>query len=176
LEVKERAGVWQADGARMRAQATEVRDTMPDATVMLQNFELHFRRLVRQAMAHADRVLIMLQPWFEGDYTPAEAARFWHGGVGRPWKEQVTTFYGLEVINRLLDLVHTRGAQVADELGVQRLNLRTVLTQRARHYFDHDHYTPAGAAVVAQTVASALLARPKPAEEPPQPRAVVHTR
>jgi lysophospholipase L1-like esterase len=160
LEIKERAGAWQATARVMRAQATDVRDTPPDATVMVQNFEDNFRRLCRRALAHSDRVIVMLQPWFEGEYTPQEAARFWHGGVGRPWKEKVATYFTLDVVNHLLDLVHARAAQVADELGVERLNLRQVLTQRVRHYFDHDHYTPAGAAVVAETVAAALLPRP----------------
>lgn len=162
VEVKERAGAWQATGRRMRAAATDVRHRMPDATVMLTHFEEHFRRVCRRALAHADRVIVMLQPWFEGDYTPEEAARFWHGGVGRPWKEQVSRYYSLDVVNRLLDQVHARAARVADELGVQRLNLRTVLTQRARHYVDHDHFTPAGAAVVAQMVAAAFVAPPAP--------------
>ena len=160
LEVKERAGEWQAAGRRMRAQATDVRDTMPDAGAMVNHFEEHFRRLCRRAIDRSAQVLVMLQPWFEGDYTPEEAARFWHGGVGRPWKEPVTTYYSLEVVNQLLDLVHARAARVAVELGIQTLNLRDVLTQRARHYFDHDHYTPAGAAAVAQTVAAAVLAPP----------------
>jgi lysophospholipase L1-like esterase len=165
LEVKERAGAWQATGRRMRAQATEVRQTMPDAAVMVKNFEDHFRSLCRRAMAHADCVLVMLQPWFDGDYTPEEAARFWHGGVGRPWKETVSVYYSLEVVNQLLDLVHARAARVADELGIRSLNLRNVLTQRVRHYFDHDHYTPAGAAVVAQSVAPALLEQPTASRE-----------
>jgi lysophospholipase L1-like esterase len=171
LDVKERAGAWQAAARRMRAQATEIRDTMPDATMMVDHFEEHFRRLCRNALAHADRVVVMLQPWFEGDYTPQEAARFWHGGVGRPWKETVTTYFSLDVVNRLLDLVHGRAAQVADELGVERVNLRQALTQRVGHYFDHDHYTPAGAAVLAQTVANALLSGPTAvvaAEAPPR--------
>jgi len=167
LEVKERAGAWQESARRMRAQATDVRDTMPDSTVMVQHFEDHFRRLCRRATARADRVIVMLQPWFEGDYSPQEAARFWHGGVGRPWKEQVSAYYSLEVVNRLLDSVHARAAQVADELGIQRVNLRNVLTQRARHYFDHDHYTPAGAAVVAQAVANALVGGQTATEEAP---------
>lgn len=165
LDVKERAGAWQADGRRMRAQATDVRETMPDATVMVRNFEDHFRRVCRRAAAHADRVLVMLQPWFEGDYAPEEAARFWHGGVGRPWKERVTSYYSLDVVNRLLDLVHACAARVSDELGIQKLTLRNVLTQRVRHYFDHDHYTPAGAAVVAQAVANAVLGRPQATDE-----------
>ena len=159
LEVKERAGAWQADARRMRAQATDVRDTMPDADAMVKNFEHHFRRACQRALAHADRVVVLLQPWFEGEYTPQEAARFWHGGVGRPWKERITTYYSLDVVNRLLDLVHQRAARIAVELNVEQVNLRRVLTQRVRHYFDHDHFTPAGAAVVAQTVADTVLRR-----------------
>ena len=159
LEVKQRAGAWQAGARRMRAEATDVRDTMPDAAAMVQNFEEHFRRACRLALARADRVIVLLQPWFEGEYTPAEAARFWHGGVGRPWKEAITTYYSLEVVNRLLDLVHGRAARVADQLGIEHLNLREVLTQRVHHYFDHDHFTPAGAALVAQTVANLVLRR-----------------
>jgi len=63
-------------------------------------------------------------------------------------------------LNRLLGLVDARVAKVASALGVPHLNLRPVLTQGLRHYYDHDHFTPVGAAVVAQTVATALLARP----------------
>lgn len=175
MEVKERAGEWQAQARIMRAQATDVRDTMPDAGVMVNNFETHFRRLCSRAMDRADRVIVMLQPWFEGDYTREEAARFWHGGVGKPWKERISTYYRLDIVNQLLDLVHTRAAEVADDLGLDRLTLRSVLTQRARHYFDHDHYTPAGAAVVAQAVAAAVLrGRPaRPNAESPRRRAVV---
>lgn len=166
LERKERAGAWFANARRMRAEATEIRDLMPDATVMVDHFEHHFQRLCRRAMHHADRVVVILQPWFEGDYTPQEAARFWHGGVGRPWKEPVTVYYSLEVVNRLLDLVHTRAAHVSDQLRLQRVDLRSVLTARGRHFYDHDHYTAEGAAVVASAVASALLSPPASESSP----------
>jgi lysophospholipase L1-like esterase len=158
LEVKERAGEWQARARVMRAQATDVRSAMPDSAVLVHNFETHFRRVCARATAHADRVIVMLQPWFEGDYTAEEAARFWHGGVGKPWKERISTYYSLDVMNRLLHLLHERAGAVAQELGIELLSLRSVLTGRALHYFDHDHYTPAGAAVVAQAVAAAVIA------------------
>lgn len=159
VEIKERAGAWQAKGRRMRAEATDVRTAIPDATAMVRNFEEYFRRACRRAMAHADRVVVLQQPWFDGPppYTPEEASRFWHGAVGKPWRDTVTTYYSLDVMNRLLDLVHQRAATVADELGLERVNLREVLTQRVRHYFDHDHFTPAGAALVAETVARTVL-------------------
>jgi len=160
VEVKERVGAWFATARRMRAEAKEVRSTMPDTAMLLEHVEHHFRRLLRRAKASADRVLVVRQPWFERNYTADEAARFWTGAVGMPWKETVNVYYSLEVLNRLLGLVDARVAKVASALGVPHLNLRPVLTQGLRHYYDHDHFTPVGAAVVAQTVATALLARP----------------
>jgi len=165
IEVKERAGAWYAAARRMRTEAKEVRTTMPDATVVLDHFEHHFRRLVARAMAHADRLLVVRQPWLEGPYTAEEEAHFWHGGVGRPWKESVSLYYDLEVVNRLLDLVQVRAAKVAATLGVPHLDPQPFLTQRLRHYYDHDHHTPAGAAVVAHAIAASLLGRPGTSEE-----------
>ena len=160
VEVRERAGAWFANARRMRAEAKELRNTMPDPTNLLANFEHHFRRVLRRATERADRVLVVRQPWFEQPYTPEEEARFWNGCVGMPWKETVSVFYSFEVLNRLLGLVDARAADVASALGVPHLDLRPVLTQGLAHYYDHDHFTPVGAAVVAETVAAALLRGP----------------
>jgi hypothetical protein len=103
-------------------------------------------------------VLVVRQPWFEKVYTAEEAARFWHGGMGKAWKQAITVFYSHDVINGLLGLVDARAAKVADEVGVHHLQLRPLLAQGLHHYYDHDHYTPDGAAVVARAVAAALLA------------------
>jgi lysophospholipase L1-like esterase len=159
LEVKEHAGSWVPAARRMRAEAKEVRTTVPDPSTVLSSFEHHFRRLLRCAAAYADQVLVVRQPWFEKAYTAEEAARFWHGGMGKAWKQAITVFYSHEVINGLLGLVDARAAKVADELGVHHLQLRPLLAQGLHHYYDHDHYTPDGAAVVARAVAAALLAR-----------------
>ncbi|PYP11946.1 MAG: hypothetical protein DMD59_01370 [Gemmatimonadetes bacterium] len=168
VEVKERAGAWLVAGRKMRRDAKQIRSTVPDPSTVLAHFEHHFRRLLHRALDHADRVLVVRQPWFEKDYTPDEAARFWHGGVGRPWKEQVSEYFSLELINRLLGLVDGRVADVANELGVPHLNVRNLLSEGLRHYYDHDHFTPEGAAVVAHAVASALTRR---GPEAPQCRA-----
>jgi lysophospholipase L1-like esterase len=177
VQVKEHAGSWFAAARRMRAEAKEVRTAMPDPTVMLDNFEHYFTRLVRRAQAHADRVIIMRQPWFEKDYTAEERALFWHGGVGKPWKEKVSTYFSLEVVNRLLRLVEARVVTVADQLGVPHLDLHGVLNGGLRHYYDHDHYTAAGAALVGSTVAAALTgvrtSPQSPARVPPATQTAV---
>ncbi len=164
IEVKEHAGSWVPAARRMRAEAKELRSAVPDPSTVLDNFEYRFRRLVGRALAYADRVLIVRQPWFEKDYTDAEAARFWHGGMGKAWKQAITVFYGHHVINGLLRLVDARVAKAAEELGVEQLSLRPILAPGLHNYYDHDHYTPAGAALVARAVATALLA-PRPSED-----------
>src|SRR2546427_6499491 len=93
LEVKERVGAWIPTARRMRAEAKQVRASVPDSATVLDHFERHFDQVVRRAAAHADRVLVVRQPWFEKDYTVEEAAHFWHGGVGRPWKDTVSVYY-----------------------------------------------------------------------------------
>ena len=99
---------------------------------------------------------------------------FWQGGVRKACKEPVTVYYSLDVVIRLLGLVDSRAARVADALSVQHVDVRPLLTLGLRHYYDHDHHTAAGAAVIARTVATALLSPPF-ARVPTIHRAVVAT-
>jgi hypothetical protein len=173
LEVKENVGNWLVAGRRMRATAKELRTAVPDPAVVLEQFEVHLRSALLRAMKCATRVLVVRQPWFEKDYTPEESARFWHGGVGKPWKETVSVYFSLDVINRLLSLIDARVVAVAEDLGLRHVNLRPVLNQGLRHFYDHDHFTPEGAAVAARTIAAALTGTERPARRDPrltQPR------
>jgi lysophospholipase L1-like esterase len=164
LDVREEAGSWLVRARKMRAEASDVRTTAPDPRGMLDCFEHHFRRLLERAQAHADRVLVLRQPWFEKQYTPEEAACFWHGGMGKAWKETITTYFSLDVVNQVVHLLDARAARVADSLGVEHRDLRGVMAPSLENYYDYMHYTPAGAAIVAREVAAALL-RPHHAED-----------
>lgn len=141
----------------MRARAQEIRTAVPDPAPMLRHFEDQFRQLLRRARSHADRVLVVRQPWFEKDYTPEELAHVWHGAVGDPHQEEVSTYYSVEILCRLMALVGARAAHVADELGVEHLNLMSLLESSLETYYDFVHFTPAGSAVVAEAVAAAIL-------------------
>jgi lysophospholipase L1-like esterase len=157
VEVREN-GSWLVEARRMRAGAREMRRAVPDASVVLAGFDQHFRRLLVRAQQHARRVLLVRQPWFDRDAGPEEEARFWHGGVGRAWKQKITIFYSHEVLRQLMTLLDARAAAIADELGVPHLDLRPILTPTLDHYYDTFHYTPRGAGVVAEAVAAALVA------------------
>ena len=158
----ERAGRWIGDARAMRARAKRVRIALPDATPMLDHFELHFRRLLQTAKAHADRVLVVRQPWFAKNFTPEEAAHMWHGGVGQAWREEVTTYYSFEVFSTLMSLLDGRAAAVAKALDVEQLDLMPILDRSLTTYYDGFHLAPAGARAVATAVAAAVLRQPLP--------------
>ena len=144
----------------MRARATEIRQTMPDPAPMLDRFEFHFRGVLDKAAAHADRVLVVRQPWFDKDYTPEEAACMWHGGAGQAWRENVTTYYSFEVVSRLMALVDARAAAIASAKGIEQVDLMPVLEPSLDNYYDGFHATPAGATRAAAAIADAVLHQP----------------
>jgi len=133
---------------------------MPDPTPMLNWFEQQLREAVARAKSRAHRVLVLRQPWFERDYTPEDLAHIWHGAVGDPHRDEVSVYYSVHVLSRLMALVSARAATVADEMGVEHLDLMSVLRPSLQTFYDFVHYTPAGAAVVANVVASAILRSP----------------
>ena len=61
---------------------------VPDPTPMFDHFEKHLRSAIETAKAHADRVLVVRQSWFQKEsYTPEELAHMWHGGAGQALAE-----------------------------------------------------------------------------------------
>jgi len=170
------SGKWVERARAMRAHAKETRRDMPDPTPMLSLFEREFRELLARAKSRAHRVLVLRQPWFGKDETPEDRAVIWHGAVGDPHQHEVSTYYSVEVLSRLMAHVSARAAAVADELGVEQLDLMPVLGPSLETFYDFVHYTPAGAAAVAEAVASAIVRRPASAEPPASRMASVEGR
>ena len=160
IAVHPRAGRWYADARAMRARATQILHEVPDPSPMLQQFEFHFRRVLAQAAGHAERVIVVRQPWFDKPYTSEEAAQMWHGGAGQAWRENVTTYYSFDVVSRLMGQVDQRAAAIAEELGIESVDLMPVLERSLTTYYDGFHATPAGASMVASEVASAIHRAP----------------
>ena len=158
FKIRHHSGKWVGRARAMRAAAKETRTTVTDPAVMLDHFEYHFRSLIQKAKAHADRVLVVRQPWFEKDYTPEEAAHLWHGGMGDPSeKEEVTVYYSFKMVSSLMACMDVRAAKVADELSIEQLNLMPLLDRSLKTYYDFIHFTPTGAAAVAAAIAASIL-------------------
>jgi lysophospholipase L1-like esterase len=164
VEVHERAGKWVEQARTMRARARAVRTTFGDPSPMLDHFDVHLRRVIEKAKAHADRVVLVRQSWFgKSAYTPEETAHMWHGGAGQAWREDVTTYYSIDVTCELMALLDERAERVAEELDVEQVDLPSLLEPSLRTYYDFFHLTPAGSHVVARAVAATLVREPSAA-------------
>lgn len=170
VQVQERTCRWIGKARTMRARAREILTDVPDPAPMLMHFERHFRRSLQRAKAHADRVIVVRQPWFDKPCSPEESAQMWHGGIGQAWREEVTRFYSLNVLSRLMALLDTRAARLAQELEVEQLDLMPLLEPGLATYYDFFHATPAGARAIAAAVADAVLRQPVASERPDRRR------
>jgi hypothetical protein len=141
---------------------------MPDPAPMLDHFDRHFRSLLHTAKAHADRVLVVRQPWFDKDFTPEEAAHMWHGAAGQVWRQEVDTYYSFDVVSRLMARLDARAAAAAEALGVDQLDLMPLLDRSLATYYDCFHMTPAGSRAVAAAIARAVLGEPLAGESEPR--------
>jgi lysophospholipase L1-like esterase len=159
LEEHSRACRWLARARAMRAHATEVLP-MPDPAPMLAHFDRHFRRALGRACAHADRVIVVRQPWFAPPYTPEDEAHMWHGGAGRSWQEEVRTFYSLEVVARLMMLLDAKASRIARDMDVEQIDLMPLLDRGLEVFYDTFHATPAGSRIIAAAVAATILRHP----------------
>jgi hypothetical protein len=158
LRTHDRAGRWVGQARAMRARAKVIRAAMPDPAPMLAHFEQYLGRAIERARVHADRVVVVRQSWYAKDQlTPDESAHMWHGGVGQAWREEVTTYYSIDVTARLMALLDARAERVAGALGVEQIDLMPVLEPSLTNYYDYFHLTPAGARSVAAVVAATLL-------------------
>ena len=156
IENRQNAGRFLTKMRAMRARAT-FRDSVSDATAMADDYEAGLRDSVRIAMQHSRRVIVARQPWFDkAHYSPEEDACLWHGGLSDAFVEEVKTFATSKVICDAMAELDRRAAKVANELGVEQIDLRNEVEPSLAHYYDILHFTPAGSRRVAEEVAVAL--------------------
>jgi hypothetical protein len=159
IEKRDRVGKRLAQARAMRARAKEILDDVPDPAPMLEHFGEEFRRLVELAKRHAKRVIVVRQPWFDKRFTVEEEKRLWNFGAGRPYSEEVTTYYSHAVVWRLMRGVDELASRIATELGVEQIDLMPALPRSFEIYYDELHHTPKGCELVGEGVARAIAAR-----------------
>jgi lysophospholipase L1-like esterase len=150
---------WLRKVRKMRADAPHRIDEVPDATPMLDHFATHLAALIRVARTKAARVIVVRQPWFGPTPTPEEEALMWNFAVGRPYREEVTTYFTSRVVDAVMRLVDERAVAVAAELGAEQVELMSTLEHSARTFYDELHFTPEGSATVGRHVATAIVGR-----------------
>jgi hypothetical protein len=158
VEVRYGSGARLAKAREMRKAAKTILEVVPDPAVMVDHFERRFREMLANVRTKVPRIVLVGQPWFRKDrYDADELAAFWHGAAGNPYGGEVSTYYSFEIVSRLVALIDRRVMDVAEDLGVEHVDLMPVLEPSLRTFYDFWHFTPAGAEVVGKTVARAIL-------------------
>jgi hypothetical protein len=159
VDRREQTGKWMGRARVMRQQAQTLRTDLPDATVVLDQFEAGLRRAVQRAQRASKRVVLVRQPSFRKDvFTAVENALFWNGGVGNAYRgDAVTVFFDTHTMYRLLDQFEARIEKVARETGALFCDPMPTLPMDTTVFFDHFHLTAKGNAVVATVAARTIL-------------------
>jgi len=167
-QVRERAGKALIKLRKMRAEATQLIDEVPDPAPMLRHYERWLRQCIQTARSHGAEVLVARQPWLQRECTPEEAARLWNFGRGRPYEQAVAEYYSHRVVHQLLAAVDAVSARVANEEGAASCELQSALPADFETYYDELHFTPAGAARVGALIGEALLRAQARRDSPPE--------
>ena len=155
------AGARLAANRASRANATRILTSIADPAPMLAHYEQHLTALVALLQRHSARVILLRQPWLERSFTPAESARLWMFGDGRPYSEPVTSYYDRALIYPIFRQLDAITSRVAHSLHAESLELRSRIPSDFEHYYDELHATPKGCALIGQLIADAILAPPR---------------
>jgi lysophospholipase L1-like esterase len=156
--VRERTGAKLIELRERRRSAQRWIDTTPEPEPMLARFEEQLSALIELSRAKGARVIVVRQPWFDKELEPAEEAVMWNFCIGRPYVEKTTEYYTHPLVRRLLTALDARASQTAHRLGVEELDLRSVVEPNLENYYDYLHFTPRGAQLVAEAVERKILA------------------
>lgn len=172
--IERREGVGRRlDRAReMRRRAREILRETGDPQPMVDAFGRWFESLLDRARSKARHVIVVQQPWLEREFTPEEAKLCWSFGAGRPFTEEVESYFQNEVVWNVLRLVDDRADRIARQYGIERVLLQPLLDASFDDYYDEMHHTPRGCRKIGRAVALAILAAVEKQRAPAVPAAL----
>jgi hypothetical protein len=156
----ENAGRRISRARQSRARAKTILREVPDPAPMLDRFETSLKSLIGRARAKARRVILVRQPWLEKEFTPDEQKRLWMFGAGSSRLEAKSAYYDLAVVWGLMRKVDQRIVDVAKELGVETIDLRSVVPPTFELWYDEMHHNAQGCERIGRAVAGKLLEQP----------------
>jgi hypothetical protein len=153
-------GEWLAYLRRYRARASALVSRLPDLRTGLAEYGENLDRIVDVARRQDVRLLFVTQPtlWRAG-LSPEESGLLWAGGP--PWDRMRygAPYYSAEALARGMLLYNTALLNVCRERGVECLDAARALPRSVDVFYDDAHFTEAGSAMLAGSLAGYLLER-----------------
>lgn len=138
----------------MRRNAAALITSVPDPSGMLSFFEENLKETLLKAKRKAPHVIVVRQPWFDKEvFSPEEEVLLWHAAKGKPYEQQVDTYFSYGVFNELMRAVDMVTVAVCSQTATPVLDLKSLLPNSTVTYYDHLHFTSEGARLVGKAVA-----------------------
>jgi lysophospholipase L1-like esterase len=143
---------------KQRQNATLWIGQLSDATPVLDRFEKFLRRITELAQARGIRIVLARQPWFDRELTPDEERLTWSFAASPIDQGKIApAYYTHTAIRPLLKACDRRASRVATSLGIEQIELTSAVPASFEYYYDYLHFTPAGARLVAQSIAPVVI-------------------
>ena len=154
-ESRTRVGKRLAELRKARAAAEPKLDTIADPSLMLERFGEDLGALIDDLKQVAKHVVVARQPWFDKELTAEEERWMWNFGQGEIYAGGVAGYYSHRLVRELMAKVAERAGAVARAHGAVDVDVPAELEPGLENYYDFLHFTPRGAARVAELVAAA---------------------
>jgi lysophospholipase L1-like esterase len=154
------AGRHIAEEMEFRSRAMPHVNVDSDPSVMVRVYKQNLRSAVDIARRHAKRVILVRQYWFdESALAPQDRPLLWQGRLGSPKAPSPPKFIKRSQMIDLYRLVGQATQEVANECGVECVNLVNNLEPREGTFYDGTHFAPEGGRQTAEVIAKAILGR-----------------
>jgi lysophospholipase L1-like esterase len=144
-----------------RRQASKRLPELPDLSRALAAYRANLAECVEISAAAGVRLILITQPsaW-HADMLPGMRRYMWLGGVGDYMVESHVPYYSIEALAEGMALYNAELLALAEELGVEAIDLAPELPKSGASFYDDVHFNDEGSARVAKFVAAYLREQP----------------
>ena len=145
---------------RHRHEAMDIRTTLPDLSMAIEEYKTNLKALVAIARERSLRLILATQPSMWKPGLPRELqSLLWLGGVGDFQVRAGQPYYSVESLSLAMKQYNDAMLSVCESEAVECVDLSN-MTKDTTVFYDDVHFNVAGASQVARIMAAHILARP----------------
>jgi lysophospholipase L1-like esterase len=141
-----------------RQNASEMRETLPDLSLALDNYERRINRIIDVAREKSIRLLLVTQPaMWRHDLTKEQENLLWLGGEGNFQTRSGMPYYSATALEKGLRAYNDVLLRVCRERAVECMDLSSMLQKETGIFYDDVHFNDSGSRRVAEALSRHIL-------------------
>lgn len=134
-----------------RAKATEIRDTLPDMTAALKEYERNLELIRKEAERQHVGLYFITQPTIYKDTMAAfENSLLWMGGIGAYQKEPGHVYYSAKALKQGMEMYNDALRNFCNKYNIHCADAAFELPRDTSVFYDDCHFNENGARVLAE--------------------------